>query len=84
MWKSVYPYKYIDDCEKIYETLLPEKFYSHLNMKDISNAGYMHEKRLCKDFKKINLGDYHGVYVQRDTLYVQRDTRISIASSHRK
>ena len=53
-------------------------------MKDISNAGYMHEKRLCKDFKKINLGDYHGVYVQRDTLYVQRDTRISIASSHRK
>ena len=37
-------------------------------MKDNSNAGYTHEKRVCKDFKKRNLGDCHDVYVQRDTL----------------
>ena len=44
--KGVYPYEYIDDWEKFNETSLPEKeeFYSNLNMEDITDAGYMHEK----------------------------------------
>ena len=69
--KSVCPYKYIDDWEKFNETSLPEKegFYSHLNMKDISDADYKHGKRVCKDFKIKALGEYHDLYVQIDTLF---------------
>ena len=40
--KSVYPYEYIDDWEKFNEASLPEKkkFYSHLNMEDVTDADY--------------------------------------------
>ena len=52
--KGIYPYDYMDDWEKVSETLLPEKedFYSHLSMEDITVADYVHEKRVCKDFEK--------------------------------
>ena len=38
----------MDDWEKFNETSLPEKgdFYSHLNMEDITDAGYVHAKRI--------------------------------------
>ena len=37
---------------KFNETSLPEKeeFYSNLLQIDITNADYMHAKRICKDF----------------------------------
>ena len=68
--KGVYPYEYIDDCEKFDETSLPEKedFYNHLSMEDITDADYAHAKRVCKDFEIENLGEYHDLYVQSDTL----------------
>ena len=46
--KDVYPYKYMDDCEKFNETSLAEKedFHIHLNMEDIIDAGYAHTKRV--------------------------------------
>ena len=70
MRKVVYPHEYIDDWGKFNETSLPEKddFYSRLNMEDITDADYVHEKRVCKDFEIINLGEYHDLYVQSDTL----------------
>ena len=37
-------------------------------MKDITNADFSHAKRLCKDFEIKNLGDYHDLYVQSDSL----------------
>ena len=43
-------------------------FYSHLNMEDITDADYEHTKRVCKDFEIENLGQYHHLYVQIDTL----------------
>ena len=60
----------MDDWEKFSETLLAEKenFYSHLNMEDITYADYAYAKRVCKDFKINNLGEYHALYVQSDTL----------------
>ena len=60
----------MDDWEKLNETLLPEKedFYSHLIMEDITDADYAHSKRVCKDFEIKNLGEYHDLYVQSDTL----------------
>ena len=58
------------DCEKINETSLPGKadFYSHLNMEDIADADYTDAKRVCKDFEIKNLGEYHDLYVQSNTL----------------
>ena len=59
-----------DYWKKLNETSLPEKedFYSHLKMEDITDANYAHTKKVCKDFEIKNLREYHGVYVQSDTL----------------
>ena len=54
----------MDDWEKFNETMSPGKdFYSHLNMEDDTGADYAHAKRICKDFEKKNLGEYHDLYV---------------------
>ena len=68
--KGVYPYEYMDEWEKFNKTLLPEKedFYSHLNVKGITNTYYAHTKRVCKDFEIKKLREYHDLYVQSDTL----------------
>ena len=43
----------MDEWEKFNETSLPEKkeFYNNLNMKDITDADYMHARRVWKDFE---------------------------------
>ena len=68
--KGVYPCGYMDDWEKFNETTLPEKekFFSGLNMDDITDADYMHAKKVCKDFEIKNLGEYHDLYLKSDTL----------------
>ena len=60
----------MDDWEKFSEISLPEKeeSYSHLNMEDITDADYVHAKRVCNNFRIENLGEYHDLYVQSDTL----------------
>ena len=60
----------INDSETFHEIWLPEKedFYSQLNMDDITDAHYVHAKRVCKDFETKNLGEYHDLYVQNNTL----------------
>ena len=67
--KGVCPYEYMDDWEKFNKTTLPEKeeFYSNLNMEDITDADYMHAKRVCKDFEIKNLAEYHDLYLKSDT-----------------
>ena len=35
----------------------------NLNMEDITVADYTYPKRVCKDFKINNLGEYHLLYV---------------------
>ena len=68
--KGVYPYEYMDTCERFSEISLPSKedFYSNLNMEDISDIDYRHANNVVKRFKLENLGDYHDLYVQSDTL----------------
>ena len=63
--KGLYPYGYMDDWEKFNEATLPEKeeFYSNFNIEDISDADYAYAKRVCKDFEKKNLGEYHELLV---------------------
>ena len=62
----------MDDWEQFNETSLPEKedFYSHLNMEDITDADYVHVKRVCKDVEIKKLGEHYNVYVQRNTLWL--------------
>ena len=63
--KRVCPYEYMDDWEKFNETTLPEEeeFYSNLNLENITDADYMHAKRVCKDFEIKKLGEYHNLYL---------------------
>ena len=65
--KGVYPYEYMDSWEKFNETSLLSKkdFYSNLNMENIDDIDYRHGN---KRFKLKNLGEYHDLYVQSDTL----------------
>ena len=60
----------MEDWEKLNETSLPEKedFYSHLNIKDITDADYAHAKRVSKDFEIKGVEEYHDLCVQCDTL----------------
>ena len=37
-------------------------------MEDIIDANYRHAKKVCKYFEIKNLGEYHDLYVQIDTL----------------
>ena len=68
--KAVYPYEYMHTWERFDKTSLPDKkiFYSSLNTEDITDADYKHAERVWINFEIKNLGDYHDLYVQRDTL----------------
>ena len=52
----------MEDWKNFNETTLPEKedFYGHLNMEDNTNADYA--KRVCKNVKIKNLGEYHDLF----------------------
>ena len=68
--KGVYPYEYMDSWEKFDETTLPPKeaFHSNLNLEDISNEDYAHAQKVWEIFEIKNLGEYHNLYVQSNTL----------------
>ena len=68
--KGVYPYKIMDNWERFNETSLPSKesFYINLNIENIDDIDYRHGNNLFKRFKLKNLGEYHNLYVQSDTL----------------
>ena len=68
--KGVYPYEYMDTWEKCDETQLPDKkaFYSKLDLEDITDKDYEHAQKVWKVFGIKNLGEYHDLYVQSNTL----------------
>ena len=68
--KGAYPYEYMDNWKRFNETSLPSKesFYSNLNMENIDDIDYRHGNNVFNKFKLNNLGDYHDLYVQSDTL----------------
>ena len=68
--KGVYRCEYMDNWERFDGTSLPNKesFYSNLNMEDIDDIDYRHGNNVFKRFKLKNLGEYHDLYVQSDTL----------------
>ena len=62
----------MDSLEKFNERSLPDKeaFYSNLKMEDITDVDHRHAKRVFKNLSNENIGDYHDLYVQSDTLLV--------------
>ena len=68
--KGVYLYEYMDSWKKFNETSLPSKkdFYINLNMEDVDDIDYRHGNIVFKGFKLENIGDYHDLYMQSDTL----------------
>ena len=60
----------MDSWEKFNETSLPDKesFYSELNKEGITDEDYAHAQKVWKVFEIKNLGEYHDLYVQSDTL----------------
>ena len=39
-----------------------------MNIENITDVDYRHAKNVCKEFNDTNLGDYHNLYGQSDTL----------------
>ena len=68
--KGVYPYEYMDSWKRFKEESLPDKesFYSELNKEGITDEEYAHAQKVWNTFNIKNLGEYHDLYVQSDTL----------------
>ena len=60
----------MDSWERFNEKSSPDKraFYSELNLADITDKDYAHAQKVFKELNLKNLGDYHDLHVQSDTL----------------
>ena len=47
---------------------LEKAFYSNVNLEDIIDKDYTHAQNVFREFDLKNVGNYHDLYVQRDTL----------------
>ena len=67
--KGIYPYEYVDNWKRFNEKELPlkDKFYSTLNLEDISDDDYAHAINVWNTFNISNLGEYHHLYAKLDT-----------------
>ena len=68
--KGIYPYEYMDSWNKFNERKLPskDKFYNKLNMSDVSDKDYDHARKVWKEFKIKNMGEYHDLYLLTDVI----------------
>ena len=68
--KRIYPYEYMSSWDRFEETKLPpiEAFYSKRNMSSISSDNYQHAQRVWKEFRILNLGEYHDLYLKTDVV----------------
>ena len=68
--KSVYTYECTDSWDRFDETSLPDEkaIYSELYLEYITDKNYTYAQKLFKELKLKNLGNYHDLYVQSDTL----------------
>ena len=60
----------MDSWERFDKVSLSHKkaFYGDLNIEDITDVDHRHAKRVFKSLNNKNLGNYHDLYVQSDTL----------------
>ena len=68
--KSVYPNDYMDSWERFNETAIPvrKEFYSGLYQENITVKDHEHAQNVWNTFNIKNMGNYHDLYVQADTL----------------
>ena len=68
--KGMYPYEYMTDVSKFYETDLPPKsaFYSKLSESDITDEEFEFAQKIFKLFECKTLRDYHDLYLKSDVL----------------
>lgn len=68
--KGVYPYEYMDSFEKFKRSkvLKQKHFFSSLYNSNITEEDYEHYKKVCKQMKISNLGEYHDLYLRSDVL----------------
>ena len=66
--KGVYPYQYMDRWFRFNETQNApfEKYYSKLNLSNISQENYVHSQKVWNEFQIKYLGEYHDLYVKID------------------
>ena len=59
----------MDSWKKFNETEIPskDKFYSTLNLEDISYDDYAHAINVWNTFNINNIGEYHDLFVKVDT-----------------
>ena len=48
--------------------LIEKSFCTESNLKDITDKGYTYAQKVFEEFRLKNLGDYHNLYVQKNTL----------------
>ena len=67
--KGVYPYEYMDSCERFDENTIPPKeaFYSDLSLENITDKDQEYVRKVWEAFEIKNLVEYHDLYVQCDT-----------------
>ncbi|XP_020299144.1 uncharacterized protein LOC109863310, partial [Pseudomyrmex gracilis] len=68
--KGVFPYKYVDNVDKLLETSLPprEAFYSSLTGETVTESEYAHATNVWQRFNIDNLGSYSDLYLKTDVL----------------
>ena len=61
---------WITGIDRFDETRLPPQtdFYDKLNIQNITDEDYKHAQKVWDIFNIKNLGEYHDLYVQSDTL----------------
>ena len=84
--KGVHPYEYMDSWKRFNETELPskDKFYSTLNLEDISDDYYTHAINVWNTFNISNLGEYHNLYVRLDTALPSNHSGIILGGMFKK
>jgi len=68
--KGVFPYEYVDNWNKLDETILPSKskFYNSLTDERISDKDYIHAKNIWDLFNIKTLGEYSDLYLKTDVV----------------
>ena len=71
--KCIYPYEYIDSRKNLMkiEYHIKKLFYGELNLESISDADYEHVPQVWEAFEIKDLGEYHDLYVQSNTLLLE-------------
>ena len=66
--KGIYPYDYMNSCEKFDEIKLPDKevFYSQLYEENITDKNHARANIVWTHFSIKNLGEYHHLYLMTD------------------